>query len=657
MSKAVDHASPAFTTVGRPLLQRLILAVFGDRFVSARWKLRCVIVAMAGLSWLLLARDPWIIFRLFSPDMSRRLHYGVSDKLHHFLGYLTLALCCIWYAAAQSRRTFLLISAAAAGHAIASELLQGLIPERTVDPGDFVANSAGVAAGVVIGLLVRRVLQRSRTTEFILPDKTFQQLPAGSRVEANHTRQSDRVRPSRSIEQPDDALNSKEFAGLRPRMINYRIVAILLAAAGVFFSSVFAIYGWQMHRNAESLIEAGKRPREDRDFSNARDGLTHDIGSEPIEHDASATLEGDFDDASQQLEKSLLNGEVSECRLADDIELLVEHADRDTAEQSPTRLQSQHPGTVDALRLETRLAVRHGEAKRALVLLQSFVDAAPTPNEKAARLTNAAGLANTVNTGCGRDADIDAAAHAFLTEAVQLDPRKIGQLVVCLLNHGRDVEAFERLDEVWQQLEPEAATGLSLTMLSTGPTHARAARVEMKLAAALKQRPNALLVKVCLADVQSLQRRYAEAESLYRQVLHVDPQNLPALNNLAWLLGMQSRETDEALSLIERAMNSAGSTPQLLETRACIQLAQGHTRQAVSDLQQAIVDGEATATILLHLAAAQLGDRHREDARQTFERSLVAGLNEQLLHPLDRALLQRLKNSLEAAQSPAGHDA
>ncbi len=366
---------------------------------------------------------------------------------------------------------------------------------------------------------------------------------------------------------------------------------------------------------------------------------------------------GRTDEASLQLERSISSGEVSERLLADYAEHLVEHADEETARRWLTRLSSQYPEAGDSLRLNARLAVRQGATEQAVALLRSFVAEAANDADKVARLTKAAAVASEIGLAGGEEVGaLDTTEREFLVEAVQLDPRQIGQLVVWQLDHGRDVEAFERLDDVWEQLNPDVAAGLSLAMLSAGPTHIRAARFEAKLTAALRENAGALLVKVCLADVQSLQERYAEAESTYRQVLHVDSQNLPALNNLAWLLGMQKREPNEALSLIERAIEIAGPVPQLLDTRACILLAQGRTRQATVDLRKSIAEGGTSPTTLLHLAAALLGDGDVETARQTFEQAKAVGLSEPLLHPLDRTLLHRIADALRIQQTPVGSD-
>jgi VanZ family protein len=73
-----------------------------------------------------------------------------SDKLEHALGWLLITL---WYAQLTADARALLARAAgflALGAAI--ELAQSLTTWRSADPWDLLANAAGVAAGVLLGL-------------------------------------------------------------------------------------------------------------------------------------------------------------------------------------------------------------------------------------------------------------------------------------------------------------------------------------------------------------------------------------------------------------------------------------------------------------------------------------------------------------------------
>ena len=73
-----------------------------------------------------------------------------------------------------------------------------------------------------------------------------------------------------------------------------------------------------------------------------------------------------------------------------------------------------------------------------------------------------------------------------------------------------------------------------------------------------------------LAALRIVQGDYAAAEALYRQVLMRDPQDVTTLNNLAFLLGLNSNKAAEGLRLINRAIDLAGKAPELLDTRAII---------------------------------------------------------------------------------------
>lgn len=73
-----------------------------------------------------------------------------SDKLEHALGWLLITL---WYAQLTADVRALLARAAgflALGAAI--ELAQSLTTWRSADPWDLLANAAGVATGVLLGL-------------------------------------------------------------------------------------------------------------------------------------------------------------------------------------------------------------------------------------------------------------------------------------------------------------------------------------------------------------------------------------------------------------------------------------------------------------------------------------------------------------------------
>jgi len=66
--------------------------------------------------------------------------------------------------------------------------------------------------------------------------------------------------------------------------------------------------------------------------------------------------------------------------------------------------------------------------------------------------------------------------------------------------------------------------------------------------------PEAGAALTCQGNIYSARHDLPAAEAKYRAALAVEPDNLFALNNLAWLLAGQGRSLSEAEQLIRRAL-------------------------------------------------------------------------------------------------------
>ncbi len=82
------------------------------------------------------------------------------DKLAHFAAYAVLA--ALPFAAFLARRAVLAAAAAMLPFGLVLEGLQALVPQRSADPFDALANAAGVAAGIALGTTLRRFANRLR---------------------------------------------------------------------------------------------------------------------------------------------------------------------------------------------------------------------------------------------------------------------------------------------------------------------------------------------------------------------------------------------------------------------------------------------------------------------------------------------------------------
>lgn len=105
-----------------------------------------------GLTWVLLlallAAQVWALYLMVPGEGAP--YFAHQDKVGHFLIFgLPFALALVL----RSRPWALGIVA----HALASEVLQGILTSRTMDPWDTVANLAGIATAALVVWLVRAV--------------------------------------------------------------------------------------------------------------------------------------------------------------------------------------------------------------------------------------------------------------------------------------------------------------------------------------------------------------------------------------------------------------------------------------------------------------------------------------------------------------------
>src|SRR5207244_4978990 len=135
------------------------------------------------------------------------------------------------------------------------------------------------------------------------------------------------------------------------------------------------------------------------------------------------------------------------------------------------------------------------------------------------------------------------------------------------------------------------------------PTDAQVASVEKHLQAALLKKPESNALRMHLADLYDKRGQYDKAADIYRAVLKTEPNNVVALNNLAWLLAHRSGEADQALAYIDKAVQGIGRRADLLDTRGVVHLARKDPAKALADLREANSEA-ATPVRLLHLARA-----------------------------------------------------
>ncbi|HKM54863.1 MAG TPA: tetratricopeptide repeat protein, partial [Isosphaeraceae bacterium] len=187
------------------------------------------------------------------------------------------------------------------------------------------------------------------------------------------------------------------------------------------------------------------------------------------------------------------------------------------------------------------------------------------------------------------------------------EPERALALVPLLVRQNRITEAVEILQKTWKTCKPEAvaATALALVDAPSGDANLKR-QVEGWLTEAIQKSPAAApRLRPRLASLYWKEGRYAEAEALNRQIVAADPDNVESLNNLAWeLLLRDPSRFKEALDLVNRAIEKAGTLTSLADTRAVALIRGGQYDQAAQELRTAQEIDPKNLSLALHLAWA-----------------------------------------------------
>jgi Flp pilus assembly protein TadD len=115
-----------------------------------------------------------------------------------------------------------------------------------------------------------------------------------------------------------------------------------------------------------------------------------------------------------------------------------------------------------------------------------------------------------------------------------------------------------------------------------------------------------------------------KARDAYSQTLGIDPDNVVALNNLAFIEAESGADLDQAMTYAERAKKRDPNNPSVSDTLGYVYYQKNLTQNAVSELKTAVQADPKNSAFRLHLAMALLkqGDkvgamREAQDALRT----------------------------------------
>lgn len=125
-----------------------------------------------------------------------------------------------------------------------------------------------------------------------------------------------------------------------------------------------------------------------------------------------------------------------------------------------------------------------------------------------------------------------------------------------------------------------------------------------------------------LATLYEAAGEYSKAIARYRLVLERKPDDVAALNNLAFALAVRAGAPAEALPFAERAHRLAPSAAAVTDTLGWVYVLLGRAAEAIPLLERATTEQPALAEAHLHLARAYHDAGRSADARRALDEAL-----------------------------------
>lgn len=304
------------------------------------------------------------------------------------------------------------------------------------------------------------------------------------------------------------------------------------------------------------------------------------------------------------------------------------------------KLQTTYPANVDVLDMLGQAQLATNDASGALETYSKLVKLAPTSAKALVRL----GAAHMALKN-------DSAAADDLKRAVALDPAmmeaRTGQVQLAMrANKPDDALAVAR---ALQKQDATAVAGYDLEgdlqMRAKQPALALAAfekayarkqspqllakiGATMKLAGKGKEveprllqwqaaNPNDQLIPMFLAESSLADKQFKVAIERFEAIVKRNPNNVLALNNLAWTY--QQVKDPRALATAEQAVKLAPDSSAILDTLGWILVEQGDAKRGVPVLQKAVSLAPAAPELRYHLAVALSKSGDKVNARKELD--------------------------------------
>ncbi len=138
----------------------------------------------------------------------------------------------------------------------------------------------------------------------------------------------------------------------------------------------------------------------------------------------------------------------------------------------------------------------------------------------------------------------------------------------------------------------------------------------------LKKKPDQAGPHMLLGTIYDMQKKYDLSEKHYRSALEINPNFVPAANNLAYLLSSKEESLDEALKLAQLAKSKLPDDASIMDTLGWIYFKKGLYGNAIREFTDSLDKLPGNPIVYYHLGAAYLKNGRKAEAKAQLEKAL-----------------------------------
>jgi len=310
------------------------------------------------------------------------------------------------------------------------------------------------------------------------------------------------------------------------------------------------------------------------------------------------------------------------------------------------QLHEMEPGDLNTVALMANTYIQTGEPEKAVHLLREQLALCDVSSKRKCNTALAIALYKS-----GHKEEAQKTFNSLL-ESEPDDPEPLLAQVQLL----KDDKAWNELNEKvvsWYENHPkDSSTPVKIARELMLLADSQARKIaESILRLIVKDNRDYTEAVSALAILLQVRGRDEESAALYQRLLELEPDNVIAINNLAWIMCEVQGKYQQALDLAQRGLKIAPNYYDLIDTRGVIYYRLGEFDKAVRDFNECIklYPGVTPASIgtrfNLARALAKLGQKDK--AVQYLNEALKLNNQTRSLSPADLSEAQHLLNQLE----------